>query len=124
LVQAEQLDTEGQKNSLFNLLQIGRWMAQIHPEATKPEHWDYGVAADFVGAVDQMRVGDWSPKRTYPSYFSKAVGKPLTPRAKASFLQVTRSFFLDLQDTAIRLGNDEAASIRALRFVSRLPFTA
>ena len=42
------------KHSLFKLLQIGRWLAQAHAEVTRPEHWDYGIAADFVAAVNQM----------------------------------------------------------------------
>jgi integrase len=99
------------KQSLYMLLQIGRWQAQNHPEVTSPEHWDYGIAADFVAAVDQMKVGDWRSRRTYPWYFNQNTGKPLTPRAKASFLRRARSFFMDLQDNPLRLGNQAVRTL-------------
>jgi integrase len=101
---------------LFKLLQIGRWLAQTHPEVTEPAHWDYGVAADFVVTVDQMKVGDWCSRKTYPSYFNQPVGKSLMPRSKATWLQMARTFFLDLQDVPIRIGKEKAVRALPRRF--------
>jgi integrase len=97
------------------LLQIGRWMAQTHPAVTSPEHWDYDIAADFVRAVDQMKVGDWR-SNNYPEQFNRNVGKPLMPRAKGLFLHRARSFFLDLQDHPLHVGKDQTMRTLPRRF--------
>jgi len=47
------------KQSLYGLVQIGRWLAGTHPQVTSPGQWDYALAADFIAAVDQLKVGDW-----------------------------------------------------------------
>jgi integrase len=96
------------KHGLFKLLQIGRWLAHARPAVTKPEQWDYSVAADFVSAVDEMKVGDWCSRRKFPLGFKRPVGKPLTPRAKVACLYTARTFFLDLQDVPIRIGAGKA----------------
>jgi len=28
-----------------------------HPQVTSPGQWDYALAADFIAAVDQLKVG-------------------------------------------------------------------
>ena len=104
------------KQSLYMLLQIGRWLARSHRAVTSPEHWAHEIAADFVRAVDQMKVGDWRSLNNYPEQFKRNVGKPLTPRAKASFLQRARAFFLDLQDHPIRVGKDQTMRTLQRRF--------
>jgi integrase len=92
------------KQTLYQLLQIGRWLALNHPEVTSPEQWDYARAADFVEAVDQLNVGDWRSPNADLSAFNQDVGKPLMPRTKASFLATARMFFLDLQDAPHQVG--------------------
>ena len=104
------------KYGLFKLLQIGRWLAQSHPEVTKPEDWDYSVAADFVSAVDKKKVGDWCSQRKYPACFRPPLGKPLTPRGKAAWLHIARTFFLDLQDIPIGIGNEKTMRALPRRF--------
>jgi hypothetical protein len=103
------------KQGLYMLLQIGRWMAQTHPAVTSPKHWDYDIAADFVRAVDQMKVGDWR-SNNYPEQFNRNVGKPLMPRAKGLFLHRARSFFLDLQDHPLHVGKDQTMRTLPRRF--------
>jgi integrase len=104
------------KHGLFKLLQIGRWLDRVHPEVTKPEHWDYSIAADFVAAVDEMKVGDWCSRRKFPACFKPPVGKPLTPRGKAGFLHIARTLFLDLHDLPIRVGTEKTVRTLARRF--------
>jgi integrase len=93
------------KQSLFGLMQIGRWLAGTHPQVISPEQWDYALAADFIAAVDQLKVGDWRSPNADLSKFNSPVGKPLMPRTKASFLLTARVFFTGLQQIPHRVGS-------------------
>jgi site-specific recombinase XerC len=101
------------KQSLYRLMQIGRWLAGTHPKVTSPEQWDYALAVDFIAAVDQLKVGDWRSPNTDPGVFNSLIGKPLMPRTKASVLSITRVFFMDLQNVPHRVGSAEARVIPA-----------
>ena len=72
-------------------LKAGRWLNQHYPNVTRLEDWTPEVTADFVAAVDKMKVGD------YTSYEEKLAtgsqGKPLAPRSKRSLIVYLRSFF-------------------------------
>lgn len=103
------------KQSLYRLMQIGRWLAGTHPQVTSPEQWDYELAADFIAAVDQLKVGDWRPPNTDPWVFNSLIGKPLMPRTKASVLSIARVFFMDLQNVPHRVG-PAGASVIPTRF--------
>lgn len=52
------------------------------------------MAADFIAASDRLKVGDSRSPNADLWGFNNDVGKPLRPRAKASFLCITRRFFL------------------------------
>lgn len=79
------------------LFQTGRWLTQTHPEVTSPHQWTAKLAAEYVAAVDQMKVGDFG----IPEYCTKLkgrVGTPLSARTKDQQLAVMRAFFRDMQE--------------------------
>jgi integrase len=99
--------------SLYGLVRIGRWLAETHPQVTSPEQWDHALAAEFIAAVDQLKVGDWRSSHADLSRFNSLIGKPLMPRTKASFLSTARVFFTDLQQIPHRVGSTRARVIPA-----------
>jgi integrase len=79
------------------LFQTGRWLAQVHPEVTSPYQWSTKLAAEYVAAVAQMKVGDFGT----PEYCKKLKGKvgtPFTATSKDLQLAVMRAFFRDIQE--------------------------
>jgi len=53
------------------------------------------MAAEFVAAVDRMRIGEWAHAN---KMFAETVGDPLSARAKDGQLAVMRLFFRDCQE--------------------------
>ncbi len=53
------------------------------------------MAAEFVAAVDRMRIGEWAHAN---KMFAEKVGDPLSARAKDGQLAVMRLFFRDCQE--------------------------
>jgi len=80
----------------YDLLKIGRWLAQTHPAIAAPEQWTREVAVEFVGVVDRMRVGQWIQTETALPAAKR--GKPLTPHSKSRLLGSARTFFQDCQE--------------------------
>ncbi|HKR60626.1 MAG TPA: site-specific integrase [Pyrinomonadaceae bacterium] len=79
----------------FILCKIGRWLAKEHPEAVDPAQWSRDLAAEFVAAVDRMKVGEL----VTATYLRKdIIGKPLMAKTKAHHLCVLRQFFQDCQE--------------------------
>ncbi len=81
----------------YDLTKVGRWLADQHPDTTNPSLWTRSLAADFVAAVDRMRIGDWAHGAGTAS-FQKRIGLPLKARTKAGLLCVMRTFFRDCQE--------------------------
>ncbi len=79
------------------LFQTGRWLARFHPEVTTPHQWTTQLAAEYVAAVDQMKVGDFSTPE-YDAQLKSKRGTPLTARTKDLQLAVMRAFFRDIQE--------------------------
>ena len=78
------------------LLKVGRWLAQQHPGVTSPEEWNRELAAEWVAAVDRMRIGEYTDG--FPTVArDRSRGRPLSARAKAAHLVVIRTFFRDCQ---------------------------
>jgi integrase len=75
----------------YQLLKAGRWLAQTHPEFISPSHWTRQLAAEYVAAVDRMKVGEWSPG--VELFTQPKLGQPLKPRSKAAALSAMRIFF-------------------------------
>lgn len=85
------------QNYVYKLLRVGRWLARRHPEVTSPEQWTYELAAEYVAAVDEMTVGEFTTAGDY-ARFAPHLGKPLRPNSKVHQLTVLRAFFRDLQE--------------------------
>jgi integrase len=104
----------------YTLLKVGRWLQACHPEVSSPAHWTPALAAEFVAAVDGMRVGEWIDQ--VPSRASAArVGQPLRPKAKAQHLRAMRTFLLDCQEwTWIPVRLNPARCLRTPRAINNL----
>ena len=81
----------------YYLLKAGRWLRDVHPEVTGPAAWTRELAAEYVAAVDRMRVGEWTHA---PGTFRYAerLGQPLKARTKDRQLGSLRTFFADCQE--------------------------
>ena len=91
------LATRTRRHMYYLLLKAGRWLADVHPDKTYPDAWTREVAADWVAAVDRMRLGQWSHAPT-TAQFKRNVGKPVAARTKADHIGSLRTFFLDCQE--------------------------
>jgi hypothetical protein len=81
----------------YSLLKAGRWLQVHHPEITSPAHWTTALAAEYVAAVDAMRVGEWIDGVAGWTSAERR-GLPLRPKAKAQHLVAMRTFLLDCQE--------------------------
>lgn len=85
------------KESTYSLiLRTGLWLAQTHPEVRTPETWQMSTCADFIAAVDQLRVGDWSLDSAPPIGVTR-YGQPIRTNSKHNFLHCMRRFFIDVE---------------------------
>jgi hypothetical protein len=82
------------KRVRLSLLRAGRWLGDKHPEVTRPGQWDRQLAAEFVAAMDHMRVGDYVWMRS----LARGAGQPMSARTKAGYLGALRTFFHDVRD--------------------------
>lgn len=87
------LAAETRTSYFYTLLAVGRWLAKNHPEISHPKQWTRSLAAEYIGAVDRMVVGQYSA----PSK-QKDIGKPLTPHSKSNYYAVMRTFFRNCQE--------------------------
>jgi integrase len=78
------------------LLHVGRWIARQHPDAVSPGQWTTELAAECVGAIHRMGVGEWAERTDQIA--RKRLGKPIAAGTIASRLGVLRAFFADLQE--------------------------
>lgn len=78
------------------LIKAGRWLAATHPEAVDPNHWTRELAAEYVGAVDRMTIGQWVGDAG--SIDPAKLGKPFAARTKSRLLASIRTFFRDCQE--------------------------
>jgi integrase len=77
------------------ILKAGRWLKDRHPEITGADQWTRELAAEFVGAVDRMRVGDYV---WHTAGMGNGLGKPIAARSKNALLGSMRCFFADAQE--------------------------
>jgi integrase len=85
----------GRRKSYYLLLNIGRWLAQTHPNVTSPADWTRELAAEAVAVICQWRSGDWCSEA--PCHV-KNKGHVLAPSTCAGHLSMLRTFFRDLQE--------------------------
>ncbi len=82
-------------SAIYRLFQVGRWLAQVHPEVTSPQQWTRELAAEYVAVVDRMTVGQLSKPG---KMFADKLGKPIDAKSKASHLGAIRAFFKDCHE--------------------------
>lgn len=75
------------------LLKVGRWLAHTHPDVSHPGDWTREIAAEYVAAVNQFRVGDYTVR-----YHRNDRGKPISSAYKAHLCVVMRMVFRDFQE--------------------------
>jgi hypothetical protein len=87
--QTTTISTPTRNQIYWRVLKVGRWITRVHPEAASPALWTRDIAAEYVAAALQLRLGDWTNgARGHP-----AQGKPHTAREKASYLYEREGFF-------------------------------
>jgi integrase len=94
----KQSTAQSPDNTYYPLLKVGRWLKVHHPEVTSPEQWTYELAAEFVAAVNDMKVGEWSDVSQRNHLVAERIGQPLRPRAKNSLLRSMRVLLRDCQE--------------------------
>ena len=83
------------RKSYYFLLNVGRWLANKHPEINSPSDWTRDLAAELVAATCQWRAGDWG---TFAPVHIKNHGRALKPSTCAGRISALRVFFRDMQD--------------------------
>lgn len=79
----------------YRILQCGRWLKATHPDIHSPADWSRDIALEYVAAVCQMKIGQWSEPR---HMYQNRIGQLMTASARAGILQAIRVFFRDLQE--------------------------
>lgn len=82
----------------YPLLKVGRWLRATHPGVTGPADWTYELAAEFVAAVGEMTVGQWSHAGYRPRLGAGRAGQPLHPVTQHRLLGALRTFLRDCQE--------------------------
>jgi integrase len=77
------------------LFKVGRWLAHQHPEVCEPRQWNRELCAAYLAQVERMCVGDYVQRR---DAFGGRVGRPLSARTKAGYIDAVRTFFHDCQE--------------------------
>lgn len=83
------------RGTFYQLLRVGRWLAERHPDVLGPEQWTRDIAIEYVAAVDRMTVGEWAGAETM---YAGKFGLPLSARARSLHLYAIRTFFVDGQE--------------------------
>ena len=89
------LQPQSKETQFVYLLKAGRWLTAVHPDCTSPDQWTRDLAAEWVGVVCRMKIGEWTQidKRCL-----KRFGAPLSPKSKVHQLTALGSFFRDIQE--------------------------
>jgi integrase len=82
----------------YPLLKVGRWLSVHHPEIQSPADWSYELAGEFIAAVNEMKIGEWSDADQRSRMPADRVGLPLHPRTKDRILEAMRTFLRDCQE--------------------------
>lgn len=105
-------------NIYRNLLRVGVWLAENHPEIKTPEQWDSSLALEYVAAVDRLMCGEWG-SRAYLN--PEKLGKPLQARSKSNMYYALRRFFQDCQGWGwLTVRFDPSRCLRTPRSIWRL----
>lgn len=107
------------RNYLHVLLRVGRWLSRHHAEITTPQQWTVHLAAEYVAAVAEMRVGDHCDAVHTATILPHRFGRPLSARSQDRQLAILRAFFRDLQEAPHQIPRrfDPARAFRTPRTV-------
>ena len=84
---------ETRSGYFYRLLVAGRWLLKHHPDCTHPNQWTRSLAAEYVGAVDRMLVGQYSEPSRH-----EILRKPISAWTKSNCLAAMRTFFHNCQE--------------------------
>jgi hypothetical protein len=79
------------------ILRAGLWLAKNHPEIANPADWTVETCADFLAALNRLKVGEWQ-LHSFDYTGRGNLGTPLNANSKRSVLYAMRRFFRDIQD--------------------------
>lgn len=82
----------------YPLLKVGRWLNIHHPEIQSPADWSYELAGEFIAAVNEMKIGEWSDADQRSRMPPEKIGLPLNPKTKNRVLGAMRTFLRDCQE--------------------------
>ena len=95
----KQTTVQKPETNFYALIRTGRWLGLSHPDVTSPAQWDYDLAAEFVAAVSQVRVGDWAnPALQDHGIVAQRLGQAWRPSSIDRHLGSMRTFFRDCQE--------------------------
>ena len=80
----------------LDLLRMGRWLAQHHPEVLTPANFTRELAAEVEALVNEMTIGDFSCENLNVPL--KHPGQPWSAGRKHGFLGVLRRCFSEMID--------------------------
>src|SRR5207253_1145898 len=117
----KQATQQGRATTYYVLLRVGRWLKAHHPQVTSPEQWTYELAAEFVGAVNEVRVGEWAGPHHRARIPSAKMGMPLRPNSKAGMIRGVSVFLRDCQEWGwIPVRFDATRALRTPRSIRNL----
>lgn len=85
------LSPKTKKQTYYNILKVGRWLFQKHPDILSPQQWNRDLAIDFVATINKLLIGEYVVST---AGLSGKLNKPASPRHKESLLCSTRRFFM------------------------------
>ena len=89
------LQPNSKERQFVYLLKAGRWLAAVHPDCVAPGQWTRELAAEWVGLVCRMKIGEWTQ---IDKRYLRRFGAPLSPKSKVHQLTALGSFFRDIQE--------------------------
>jgi integrase len=89
------LSQSSRKTYFWCLIKVGRWLAQHHPEVDRPQQWTRELAAEYVAAVLDWRVGDWTHRDESQD---EQANVPLSAKTKVQQLKAISTFLRDCQE--------------------------
>jgi integrase len=83
------------KSVFYQVLKVGRWLYQHHPEIISPADWTRETAVELVAAAQTMCVGDYVSAAA--DLDPTRIGQPMLPHSKKGLIDAISLYFRDLQ---------------------------
>jgi hypothetical protein len=90
------LEPKTRESNYSFILRAGLWLAKNHPGITNPADWTVETCADFLAALNRLKVGEWQ-LHSFDYTGRSNLGVPLNANSKRSVLYAMRRFFRDIQ---------------------------